>query len=529
MTFPLKVWDGVLHRLSAEIPAFAVDSWLSKLVPELRDGELRLLAPNAFHRNRVRETFLPRIRVIVRDELSDSSRVTVEVGGTLEQREAAEAHSRALRGPQPTATPQSAASPASATPVSMVSMTSTAATGPSLELRAPDAKRPRRSRPGDAPSFDQKFENFIVGPANALAREAALAIATQRHASFRSLYLFSDSGMGKTHLARAVYMEASQRERVRYVTAESFTNAFMAAVRTKVMPAFKQKFREHCDLLVIEDVQFLGGKPGTQLELFHTISHLIDAGARVVITGDRPPQELGDAGIDTQLRDQLASSFVAPLDAPDARLRRDILRAKASAGGIGLDDKSLDLLVEILCGSVRYLDSVLTQLVTTSSLLNRSIDLDLVREVLATKGAIAAADAPRPTPELVIGVVAQFFKTTPEAMAGRSRRRDILVPRQLAMYLCRRFTKASLAEIGRALGREHPAVRNAINQVGKRVTERAPARYQLESVSERVRATLEGRPCAEDAQAASEEAAPVASVRKARSVIPIRDAAARRA
>lgn len=528
MTFPPEVWDGVLHRLSAEIPAFAVDSWLSKLVPELRDAELRLLAPNTFHRNRVRETFLPRIRVIVRELLGESSRVNVEVGGTLAEREAAEAHARELCGPQPAASCEASPVDERATPFEVSSSQS----GPELELRPPAPRRERmrrssRMRNKDAPSFDQSFDSFMVGPANALAREASLAIATQRHASFRSLYLFSDSGMGKTHLARAIYTEASQRERVRYVTAEGFTNAFMAAVRTKLMPAFKQKFREHCDLLVIEDVQFLGGKPGTQLELFHTIGHLIDSGARVVVTGDRPPQELAAAGIDTQLGDQLASSFVAPLDAPDARLRRDILRAKASAGGVGLDDQSLGLLVEVLGGSVRHLDAVLTQLVTTATLLKRPIDLTLVREVLATKGAIAAADAPRPTPALVIGVVAQFFKTTPEALSGRSRRRDILVPRQLAMYLCRRFTNASLAEIGRELGREHPAVRNAVKQVEKRVTERAPARYQLEAVSERVRAELEGRPVLEEVDGVAPPQ--TERQRKARSVIPIRDAAARRA
>ncbi len=123
-------------------------------------------------------------------------------------------------------------------------------------------------------------------------------------------------------------------------------------------------------------------------------------------------------------------------------------------------------------------------------MLKRPIDLSLTREVLAAKGAIARADAVRPTPELVIESVASFFKTTPEALASRSRRRDILVPRQLAMYLCRRFTDASLSEIGRALERDHPAVRNAIRRVEKNVTERAKLRYQLEAVSEHVREHL---------------------------------------
>ena len=504
MTFPPKVWDGVLHRLRAEVPAFALDSWIAKLVPELRGDELRLYAPNTFHRNRVRETFLPRIRAIARSlECERVERVVVEVGGTTEQRMACEAHARAICGPEQTQPPADSESHRGlgAAPRHIESRCETTrnsnatarrdepARRRQLELRAPrDARRRQR----DEPAFEESFDNFVVGPANALAREAALALATRRHSSFRTLYLFAEKGMGKTHLARAIAMEAAQRERVRYVTAERFTNAFMAAVRTKVMPAFKKAYRASCDLLVIEDVQFLGGKPGTQLELFHTIAELVECGARVVVTGDRPPQELGAAGLDAQLCDQLGAAFVAPIDTPDLALRRDILRAKAAAGGIGIDDSCIQLLVESLRGSVRDLDASLSQLVTTASLLHRPIDVGLVRQTLATKGALPHGLAPRPTPELVIGVVAEFFQTTPEALASRSRRRDVLVPRQLAMFLCRRFTDASLAEVGRALGREHPAVRNAIKAVEKRVTERAPARYQLESVSERVRQRLEG-------------------------------------
>ena len=154
-------------------------------------------------------------------------------------------------------------------------------------------------------------------------------------------------------------------------------------------------------------------------------------------------------------------------------------------------EECVDTMVEHLQGSMRELESALIQLVTTSSLLRRPIDRDLVIEVLAAKGAAPSNTARRPTPVRVIETVARFFDTTPAALASRSRRRDVLVPRQLAMFLCRRFTDSSLTEIGQALGREHSAVRNAIRVVERRITERAPARYQLEAVSERVRETLE--------------------------------------
>ncbi|MEZ4214839.1 MAG: DnaA/Hda family protein [Myxococcota bacterium] len=491
MTFPPEVWDGVLHRLAAEVPVFALDSWLAPLVLEPGDDELRLLAPTAFHRNRVRDSLLPRIVAAVRAELGRALGVRVEVGGCEDARARARARARAVLGAcsapahAPERRPDDGVAPTSAT---TGLPEETPAPRRVLALRATPAEPRARRSVAPEPTFD----DFAVGPANALAREAALSIATARHDTLRLLYLHGAPGMGKTHLARAICSEARIRERARYTTAEAFTNAFTAAVKSKTMPAFKRRLREHCDVLVVDDVAFLAGKRGTQEELFHTAEQLLDAGGRVVLTGDRAPHEL--TGLEPQLRGLVARAFVAPIEAPDPALRREIVRAKAAAGGVGIPAECVDLLVEAFPGSVRDLDAALAQVVTTASLLRRPITADLVHDVLAAKGAATDARRPRPTPELVVRIVAQFFQTTPEALSSRSRRRDVLVPRQLAIFLARRFTDASLAEIGRALGREHPAVRNAIAAVERRALERAPARYQLEAVSERVREVLEGGP-----------------------------------
>jgi len=478
MTLPPKVWDGVLRRLAAELPPFAVESWLAKLVPEPSEGGLRLLAPNSFHKSRVRETLLPRIRTLLTEQLGREVPVAIEVGGSDEARRAAELHAMEVCGPQPVREVRVVRPAAHEAKLAVAGGRRTA---PPLELVASPTTPQQRN-------LDHCFDNFVVGPTNALAREASLAIATQRHSQLQRLYLQSAPGLGKTHLARAVEAESSQRGRVRYATAETFTNDFMAAVRAKTIPTFMRRYRGNLDLLVIENVQFLTGKTGTQLELFHTVQELVDRGARVVWSGDRPPADLD---LEPQLVDQISSSFVAPIEPPNAQLRRQVLRAKAAAGGVGLPDDCVEAMVQHLHGSMRELDAALIQLVTTASLLRQPINAALVHEVLATQGALPAGGAPRPTPELVIGIVASFFDTTPQALAARSRRRDVLIPRQLAIYLCRRFTEASLAEIGRALGREDSAVRNAIRVVERRVTERAPARYQLEAVSERVRQALE--------------------------------------
>jgi chromosomal replication initiator protein len=359
------------------------------------------------------------------------------------------------------------------------------------------------------------FESFVVGPCNALAREATLALARRKQNSLNQLYLGGESGMGKTHLARAAAIEArrqggaapvgrglsgafgagsrspsaSTRAGVVYTTAEQFTSEFVSAMRNGRSEEFQKRYRAPIGLLIVEDVQFFDGRMKTQLELFHTVQHVLDAGGRVLMTGDRSPQGL--AGLSERMRTQLSRGFVAELERPDAIVRRHILRAKASAGGVHLPADCLDLLVESTGGSVRDIESVLIQVVTTASLLGRTIDLALTRDAVARKTGSAAPLAQRrvATSEIV-RIVAAFFGKRPEALAARSRRRDVLLPRQLAMYLAHRYTDASFAEIGRCLGRDHPSVRNAISRVERLVLENAPLRYQVEALSERVDQTL---------------------------------------
>jgi chromosomal replication initiator protein len=272
-------------------------------------------------------------------------------------------------------------------------------------------------------------------------------------------------------------------DRVRHVSAEVFTTELLSSIRAHQTTHFKRRFREQCDLLVVEDVQFLQGKKATQLELFHTLEHLRSAGARIVLTGDRLPRDIPK--LDPRLCSQMSSGLVAEMEAPDLRLRRELLIAKASAGGVRLPRVCLERLVTGVEGSVRDLESALIQLVASASLLKRPIDLDLTEAALrklsgpcSVNGAIGV--------EHVIQVVADFFGVSISELCSRSRKRSVLLPRQLAMFLSRRYTDASLAEIGRALGRNHPAVRNAIQVVERAILERAPLRYQVEELASRI-------------------------------------------
>ncbi len=454
MIRPPKFWDGVLRRLGSELPAFTLEAWVRPLVAESCGEGVRLLCPTPFHRERIRDRFLGRIARCAEQETGRA--VALEL---------------AVRAPMP----QPAARPAARNDE------------PAPAARASEVRPARHSgsaaRPGQ-PALPYTFDNFVVGPSNALAREAAYALAQSRQRTLNPLYLTSANGMGKTHLARAILQEAHAHgsRRSIYEPSETFTNGFLAAIRNKRMDLFKRRYREQCDLLVFEDVQFLRSKSATQLELFHTLLHLLDAGVRVVLTGDRLPRDI--EGLDPRLRSQITAGMVAEIEPPDAAVRRRILRSKAAAGGVRLPEDCLDLLVETTRGSVRDLEGVLIQLVATASLLKRRIDLELTQRALHKLAPVSPSrslDA-----GAVIGVVAAFFGTRPEALAARSRRRDVLLPRQLAMYLCRRYTDHSLTAIAQAFDREHPAVSNAVRSIERRILERAPLRYQVEELSARL-------------------------------------------
>ena len=447
MTSHDELWDGVLRRLGSDLPAFALEAWLRPLALEAEGDGLRLLCPTPFHLERVRERFLSRIAALLSEQAGRALVVSLAVARPGAGR-------------------------------------------PSPQLRAREAAvAPRPAAPQPEPALAQRtlpytFDSFVVGPCNALAREASLALAQSRQQSLNPLFLVSEQGLGKTHLARAIVAEARRcgSERAVYASAEGFTNEFMTAIRGKRMEPFKQRFRRGCELLVIEDVQFLASKTATQLELFHTLVHLLDAGVRVVLSADRLPRR--SDGFEPRLCSQMVAGLVAELEPPDAAVRRRILRAKASAGGVGVPDDCLDRLVEGARGSVRDLEGVLIQLVAMASLMKRPIDLEL------TDAALRKLAAPEPRGRLdtttVMRTVALFFGMAPEALASRSRRKDVLVPRQLAMYLCRRYTGLPLVEIAGAFDRDHPAVSNAVKVVERRILERAPLRYQVEELSARL-------------------------------------------
>jgi chromosomal replication initiator protein len=345
---------------------------------------------------------------------------------------------------------------------------------------------PPRPEPaaGSAPAAAQvrpagsAFDSFVVGPGNALALEAARAVARGSAGRCSPLVLCSEPGLGKTHLCRAIRSEVG--DGAIYRSSEEFTSEFTQSLRSGQVAQVRHRYRRVANVLILEDVQFLEGKRATQVELFHTLDHLLAHGRAVVFTTNRPPHEL--SGLDEALRSRIASGLVARIAAPELETRRTILREKAAAGGVRIPDACLEMLAARNVRSVRDLVAGLNQVVAHATLLRQPLTLDLVAAAIAD---MEVAPAVRSLEEIV-ALVASAYGLDTERLRHRTRERRVARPRQVAMYLCRRYTDASLARIGDALGRDHTSVLHAIRAVEQRIAERPQLRYELEAIARRI-------------------------------------------
>ncbi len=364
------------------------------------------------------------------------------------------------------------------------SMLQEAAGGRPVEWEAPAAAEARpvaprgTPRPAEVAAPVSSFDGFVAGPNNALALEAARAIARGSAGRCSPLVIVGDSGVGKTHLCRA--LAAATGEGALYRSSEEFTTEVTQAMRSGQMAAIRQRYRRSSNVLILEDVQFLEGKRATQVELFHTLDHLLARGCAVVLSANRIPHELG--GLDPALLSRMTSGLVARIAAPELDTRRAILRERAAAGGVRLPEVCLETLASRPVRSVRDLVAGLNQVVAHATLLRRPITPELVATALSD----VEVSVPGHTLEQVLELVASAYGLSRAELSRRSRERRLARPRQIAMYLCRRYTDASLAEIGRALGRDHTSVLHATRAVEARIAERPQLRYELEALARRV-------------------------------------------
>jgi chromosomal replication initiator protein len=308
------------------------------------------------------------------------------------------------------------------------------------------------------------FDRFVVGTNNQLANAACKAVADNPARMYNPLFIYGGVGLGKTHLMHAIGHAIQAREpgkRVAYISSERFTNDLIASIQEGRMADFRRRYRE-IDLLLIDDVHFLGEKERTQEEFFHTFNALHDAQRQIVMTSDRPPKEI--PGLEERLVSRFEWGLVTDIKPPDLETRVAILRKKAEEDQIALGDEVLEFIARNCRSNVRELEGAIIKLLAYSSLTRRETTIELAREALG--GVLVGGDAPEITPALVKEKVAASYNVTVEALASKKRTKDVTAPRQVAMYLIRELLDLPLVEIGKQFGgRDHSTVIHSIQKV----------------------------------------------------------------
>ncbi len=352
---------------------------------------------------------------------------------------------------------------------------------------APAAKAPAaRSEDTLAVNPDFGFDTFVIGPTNRLAHAAAQAVADHPGTSYNPLFIHGDVGLGKTHLLQAICLRIRERDpdaSVCYLSCEGFVSQFMEAVQAGQMSEFKHRFRD-VDVLVIDDIQTLGGGDRTQEEFFHTFNSLYQSQKQIVLSSDAPPDMIPD------LQKRLVSRFmwglVTQIDPPCFETRVAILKSKARLRGLELPDAVASHVASVIDTNIRELEGAIVSLQISADVDNVPIDLELARRVVAGE---PAGEQPRHTTvQVIIDAVTDFYGVRLSDLQSKRRARSVTIPRQVCMLLARRWTRHSLEEIGGYFGgRDHTTVMHAVKAIESRMDEDAEFRGDILALEERVR------------------------------------------
>ena len=411
------LWDSILARLSGELSDLTIKTWFDEItVVTMEDSALVLHCSNPFKKNTVEARFLPHIKAALKDIFSTDLEVKI-----LSDEQLAAYHGV-----------------------------------------APD-------RPGNLFDSDAfTFETYVVGPQNKLAYAAAKAVAEKPAEGFNPLFIYGESGLGKTHLLYAIaHLMRSRRpeSRIVYIKGDDFTNELVSSIRENRNAEFREKYRQ-ADILLVDDIQFIAGKIQTQEEFFHTFNTLYESGKQIVLTSDRPPREM------TQLSDRLMSRFesglmvdVAP---PDFETRLAIIHNKAALLGVKLPDEVMDYIAENVTTNVRQLEGTLNKILAYRDLLGDQVDEESVGR--AVRDMLKRSNEYVPSPKVIISYICSYYNIDEETLRGQSRSRDVVAARQLAMYLIRRMHATPLDGIGKEFGnRDHSTILHSLDKVEKQM------------------------------------------------------------
>jgi chromosomal replication initiator protein len=421
------LWEGALEQLKERLGKQNFETWIKPIrFSEQKGDEIRLEVPNKFFRDWLTDHFLGSIEQVLRAIARQEVKVCLNVNQSIQSKDVAQKNERKLES---------------------------------------ERDRPQRAHNNLIPKYT--FENFVIGASNQFAHAASMAVANQPGEHYNPLFIYGGVGLGKTHLVNAIGHRAAAKRsslKVVYLSSESFMNELIGSLRRDKMDDFKTKFR-NVDLLILDDVQFIAGKERTQEEFFHTFNSLYESHKQIVITSDKFPKEI--PGLEDRLRNRFEWGLIADIQPPDMETRVAILEKKAETEGVQLPHEVAIFLASNIDSNVRELEGSLTRLGAFASLTRSIITTDLAKEVLRNTLRGAQREI---TVESIQKTICDYYNIKIVDLKAKRRTKNIALPRQVAMYLCRKYTETSFPGIGDKFGgRDHSTVIHASKTIEKKI------------------------------------------------------------
>ena len=460
-----QAWQSVLGQLQMEMPRASFDTWVRDTKPvSYQDGTLTIGVRNAYARDWLESRLASTVSRLLVGIMNASVAVNFIVNGNDPEIMMEEAP-RSSGQPEPS-------DPGYASHYS-----------PQSETEREGGAMAAFDQPGRPSNMNPRylFETFVVGSGNRLAHAACQAVAEKPARAYNPLFLYGGVGLGKTHLLHAIGNACHARGlNVLYVSSEEFTNDMITAIRTHTNQAFREKYRS-ADVLLVDDIQFIAGKESTQEEFFHTFNTLHGQDKQIIVSSDRPPKSLNT--LDERLRSRFEWGLTADIQPPDLETRLAILRSKAERTGRQIPADILESIARRVQSNIRELEGALNRILAFSDLSGAHLTPQLVEVALAD----LLPQRSDVQPQKIIELVAREWQTTVEALLGRDRSQKIAQPRQVAMYLLRKETDASLPQIGEVLGgRDHTTVMYAIQKIASDIETKTDLRKRVVSIKQQL-------------------------------------------
>lgn len=441
-----KIWSDTLALIAGKLNAPTFKTWFTGTRPlALIEGKLTVSAPNDFAREWLESRYAPLICSLLSEVVGE--------------------------------------------PLGLVVITKAA--GTVLPEPSPESDHQPQTKPSapDIISLNMKysFDSFVIGGSNRFAHAASLAVAEKPSRAYNPLFVYGGAGLGKTHLLQAIaryVLNHHKKQRVKYVSSEKFTNDFINSIRDKEKIAGFQKKYRHNDVLLVDDIQFLENKEATQEEFFHTFNTLHEANKQIIISSDRPPKDI--ATLEDRLRTRFESGLIVDIQPPDLETRIAILRKKVKADNIVVGNDVLEYIASHIQSNIRELEGALIRTVAFSSLTASEINIALAQEVL--KDVFPSSTDRIISISQIQSEVCRYYRLTKAELVGSKRSRPVVLPRQIAMYLSRELTDASLPKIGNEFGRrDHTTVLHATTKIERLLNEKRDLYNQIQELTNRIK------------------------------------------